>query len=66
MGTFAARTAVNAGSSVHIAAREVAKKIKQIAAELMEVSADDLELRDGFARGARRAGPEEELPRDFL
>jgi aerobic carbon-monoxide dehydrogenase large subunit len=49
VGTFAARTAVNAGSSVHIAAREVAKKIKQIAAEMMEVSPDDLELRDGFA-----------------
>jgi carbon-monoxide dehydrogenase large subunit len=49
VGTFAARTAVNAGSSAHIAAVEVAKKIKQIAADMMEVSSDDLELRDGFA-----------------
>ena len=49
VGTFAARTAVNAGSSAHIAAFEVAKKIKQIAADMMEVSSDDLELRDGFA-----------------
>jgi carbon-monoxide dehydrogenase large subunit len=49
VGTFAARTAVNAGSSAHIAAVEVAKKIKQIAADMMEVSPDDLELRDGFA-----------------
>ncbi len=49
VGTFAARTAVNAGSSVHIAAVEVAKKIKLIAADMMEVSPDDLELRDGFA-----------------
>ena len=49
VGTFAARTAVNAGSSAHIAAFEVAKKIKQIAADMMEVSPNDLELRDGFA-----------------
>jgi len=49
VGTFAARTAVNAGSSAHIAAVEVAKKIKAIAADMMEVSPDDLELRDGFA-----------------
>jgi len=49
VGTFAARTAVNAGSSAHIAAFEVARKIKQIAADMMEVSPDDLELRDGFA-----------------
>ncbi len=49
VGTFAARTAVNAGSSAHIAAVEVAKKIKQIAADMMEVSPDDLELRNGFA-----------------
>jgi aerobic carbon-monoxide dehydrogenase large subunit len=49
VGTFAARTAVNAGSSVHIAAIEVAKKIKTIAADMLEVAADDLELRDGFA-----------------
>ena len=49
VGTFAARTAVNAGSSVHVAAFAVAKKIKQIAADMMEVSPDDLDLRDGFA-----------------
>jgi carbon-monoxide dehydrogenase large subunit len=49
IGTFAARTAVNAGSSVHIAAVEVARKIKLIAADMMEVSPDDLALRDGFA-----------------
>jgi carbon-monoxide dehydrogenase large subunit len=49
VGTFAARTAVNAGSSAHIAAVEVARKIKLVAADMMEVSPDDLELRDGFA-----------------
>jgi carbon-monoxide dehydrogenase large subunit len=49
MGTFAARSAVNAGSSVHLASIEVAYKIKQFAATMMEVAADDLELRDGHA-----------------
>ena len=47
MGTFASRTAVNAGSSVHLAGIEVAAKIKKLAAEMLEVSPDDLELRDG-------------------
>ena len=47
MGTFASRTAVNAGSSVHLAAIEVREKIKKIASELLEVSPDDLELKDG-------------------
>ncbi|HLK82098.1 MAG TPA: xanthine dehydrogenase family protein molybdopterin-binding subunit [Xanthobacteraceae bacterium] len=49
VGTFAARTAVNAGSSAHLAAAEVARKIKLIAADMLEVSPDDLELRGGFA-----------------
>jgi carbon-monoxide dehydrogenase large subunit len=49
-GTYAARTAVNAGSSAHLAATEVAAKVKQLAAEMMEVAAEDIELRDGFAQ----------------
>jgi aerobic carbon-monoxide dehydrogenase large subunit len=48
VGTFAARTAVNAGNSVHLAAVEVNKKIRTIAADMLEVAADDLELRDGY------------------
>jgi carbon-monoxide dehydrogenase large subunit len=48
MGTFASRTAVNAGSSVHLAAIEVATQAKKIAAEMLEVAQEDLELRDGF------------------
>ena len=48
VGTFAARTAVNAGNSVHLAAVEVNKKVRTIAADMLEVAADDLELRDGF------------------
>jgi carbon-monoxide dehydrogenase large subunit len=50
MGTFAARTAVNAGSSVHIAALEVAAKAKKIAAGMMECMENDLELADGYVR----------------
>jgi carbon-monoxide dehydrogenase large subunit len=50
VGTFAARTAVNAGSSVHLAAIQVASKLKRIAAEMLEASADDLELADGYVR----------------
>ena len=47
MGTFASRTAVNAGSSVHLAGIEVANKVKKLASELLEVSPDDLILKDG-------------------
>lgn len=44
VGTFAARTAVNAGSSVHIAAIEVAKKIKAYAAFILSKSPEELEI----------------------
>ena len=50
VGTFAARTAVNAGNSVHVAAMEVAAKAKKIAAGMMECVEDDLELADGYVR----------------
>ena len=50
MGTFAARTAVNAGSSAHIAAKELAKKLKQIAAEMLQAQPSDIELNNGFAQ----------------
>ena len=46
-GTFGARMAVTAGSSVHTAAAEVAQQIRVIASEMLEVSEEDLELRDG-------------------
>src|SRR5258706_5910696 len=49
MGTFAARTAVNAGSSAHIAAIEVAWKLKLVPAEMLATSADVIELSYGFA-----------------
>jgi len=47
IGTFAARTAVNAGSSVHIAAQKVAEKVRLVAAEMMKAKPEDLELRNG-------------------
>jgi carbon-monoxide dehydrogenase large subunit len=50
MGTFAARTAVNAGSSVHLAAVAVAAKAKQLAAGMMECVEDDLEVAGGYVR----------------
>ena len=50
IGSFAARTAVNAGSSVHLAALEVAAKAKKIAAGMMECVEDDLEIADGYVR----------------
>jgi carbon-monoxide dehydrogenase large subunit len=52
VGSFAARTAVNAGSSVHLAAGEVATKIKQFAAQMMEVAEHDIVLENGHARVA--------------
>ena len=50
VGSFAARTAVNAGSSVHLAAQELSHKIKQFAADMMEAAAEDIVLEDGHAR----------------
>jgi len=56
IGTFAARTAVNAGSSVHLASVKVAAKAKAIAAKLLDVREEDLELRDGYVQLAAIPG----------
>jgi carbon-monoxide dehydrogenase large subunit len=56
MGTFAARTAVNAGSSAHLAAKEVAKKLKTIASGMLAAPENDIELGNFFAYV--RAAPE--------
>jgi aerobic carbon-monoxide dehydrogenase large subunit len=56
MGTFAARTAVNAGSSAHLAAKEVSKKLKRIASGMLGVAEREIELGNGFAFA--RAEPE--------
>ncbi|HEY6254482.1 MAG TPA: xanthine dehydrogenase family protein molybdopterin-binding subunit, partial [Xanthobacteraceae bacterium] len=50
VGSFAARTAVNAGSSVHLAAQELSHKIKQFAADMMEAAEQDIVLEDGHAK----------------
>lgn len=52
-GGFASRQTVCAGSSIHLAAGAVRKKVLAIAAHLLEASAEDLELVDGkvFVKG---------------
>jgi carbon-monoxide dehydrogenase large subunit len=50
VGTFASRGAVTAGNAMHIAARMVANKARQIAADQLEANADDLELVGGRVR----------------
>lgn len=49
-GSYASRQAVTAGNALHIAARLVADKAKQVASAMMEVSTDDLELVHGEVR----------------
>jgi carbon-monoxide dehydrogenase large subunit len=46
-GAFASRQTVTAGNAVHLAAVEVREKAIKAAAELLEASAEDLELKDG-------------------
>ena len=46
-GAFASRQAVTAGNAVHRAAIEVREKALKAASEMLEASADDLELEDG-------------------
>ncbi len=50
VGTYASRTAVVAGNAVSGAARAVRQKALDVAAQLLEVSADDLELDRGAIR----------------
>src|SRR5216117_2858962 len=47
VGTFASRSAVNAGSSIHVAAGKVRDKIALAAAMLLEAAAADIEITDG-------------------
>jgi len=53
-GTYASRALVTAGNAFGLAAAAVREKVLRLAAELLEVSPGDLELRDGKAmvRGA--------------
>jgi carbon-monoxide dehydrogenase large subunit/6-hydroxypseudooxynicotine dehydrogenase subunit gamma len=54
IGSWGSRGTVVGGSAVHLAAQRVREKMMRIAARLLEVSADDLELRPGWivVRGA--------------
>ena len=47
VGTFASRSAVNAGSSIHVAAGKVRDKIVEAAAALLEAAPADIEIADG-------------------
>ncbi len=47
-GTYASRALTVAGSAVALAARAVREKAMQLAADLLEVSQEDLELADGI------------------
>ena len=59
-GTYASRALVVAGNAVGLAARSVAEKARRLAAGLLEVAPDDLELVDGTVRV--RGAPERALP----
>ena len=50
IGASASRQAVNAGSSALVAAREVADKLRTLAAGRLEAAPDDIELVNGSAR----------------
>jgi carbon-monoxide dehydrogenase large subunit len=47
-GGFASRQTVNAGSSVHIAAKSVRQKALKVASDLLGVEVDQLSLQDGM------------------
>ncbi|MDH5504510.1 MAG: xanthine dehydrogenase family protein molybdopterin-binding subunit, partial [Acidimicrobiia bacterium] len=58
ISTVASRTAVTAGSSVHLAARAVADLARTLAAEHLEASEADLILEDGYVRVVGQPGAE--------
>jgi carbon-monoxide dehydrogenase large subunit len=60
VGTFASRSAVNAGSSIHVAATRVREKLTLAAAALLEAAAEDIEISDGIA--AVRGAPGSAVP----
>ena len=58
MGAFASRITVMTGSATHIAATRIKEKALATAAELLQVSEDELEIVDGKARVKAGAGAE--------
>lgn len=61
IATVASRTAVTAGSSVHLAAQEVASMARTLAAEHLEASEDDLVFEDGKVKVVGQPGAEVSL-----
>jgi carbon-monoxide dehydrogenase large subunit len=51
-GTWGSRCAVMSGGAVATACEEIGRRVKRIAGKLMEVAAEDLELKDGLVRVA--------------
>lgn len=51
MGSFASRTAVVAGSAVHVAATQLCQRAKEQAGRLLDLDAEQVELVDGGFRG---------------
>jgi aerobic carbon-monoxide dehydrogenase large subunit len=49
-GTYASRALVTAGNAVHVASGKVRERVVNLAASLLEVNPDDVELADGVAR----------------
>jgi aerobic carbon-monoxide dehydrogenase large subunit len=60
VGTFASRSAVNAGSSIHLAALKVQDKLRAAAAALLEAAPGDVEISDGMA--SVRGAPDSAVP----
>jgi carbon-monoxide dehydrogenase large subunit len=59
-GTFGSRSMAVGGGAVVVATRKVRDKLRQLAGALLEVAADDIELRDGQARVV--GSPDRALP----
>jgi aerobic carbon-monoxide dehydrogenase large subunit len=60
VGTFASRSAVTAGNAMHVAAGTVAGKARQIAADHLEASPEDIVLEGG--RAFVKGSPEKGMP----
>jgi aerobic carbon-monoxide dehydrogenase large subunit len=60
VGTFASRSAVNAGSSIHLAAGKVREKLVAAAAALLEAAPVDIEIAEGVA--SVRGAPDSRTP----
>ena len=54
-GTYASRALVTAGNAIQVASSKVRAKVVKLAADLLEVTAEDVELVDGRGPGDRRA-----------